>query len=528
MDSETERSGSARTFEESEAGPAGARITPRSLSVPGHWTDVIDVLFDDRRVFSINPADLERSRGRARSPWPPSLRGYLNGEATVTLRSHLSREVLAEERVRFGPSGDAVRIEDQQGVPLSLDKWGALVAVFDEDTPEKELMLDDAEALLLTLNETLGMSAFVAYGTLLGAVRAGKVIGHDNDVDLAYYSSFEHPADVMRESLVLQRRLRRAGWSSQRRTGGFLQVWKTDGGTSDRHLDLFVAYHCDGWFSLHKWVRGRLDREAVLPLGHVTLEGRRLPAPRDPEAVLAVIYGENWRIPDPSFAYVYAPPIRNRAEAWFGGWRRHKDRWRLAVRPALKTLDTPEPSDIARYVDDVVARETSIIDVGSGAGHDGLWLARRGHEVIGLDYLGNACARASAQATAQTLPARFEVMDLNDLRSVLATATRLALTQPEAVVLARHVLEVLDAAGRQNFWLFAKAALGRTGRVFIEFYTPRAEDGSSRHPPAPFSRGLEPEQVAADVIRHGGRVESEMRSSDGVQEVCRMAVVLSC
>ena len=135
MDSETERSGSARTFEESEAGPAGARITPRSLSVPGHWTDVIDVLFDDRRVFSINPAELERSRGRARSPWPPSLRGYLNGEATVTLRSHLSREVLAEERVRFGPSGDAVRIEDQQGVPLSLDKWGALVAVFDEDTP---------------------------------------------------------------------------------------------------------------------------------------------------------------------------------------------------------------------------------------------------------------------------------------------------------------------------------------------------------------------------------------------------------
>ena len=167
----------------------------------------------------------------------------------------------------------------------------------------------------------------------------------------------------------------------------------------------------------------------MLPLGHVTLEGRRLPAPRDPEAVLALTT-ENWRIPDPSFAYVYAPPIRNRAEAWFGGWRRHKDRWRLAVRPALKTLDTPEPSDIARYVDDVVARETSIIDVGSGAGHDGLWLARRGHEVIGLDYLGNACARASA-ATAQTLPARFEVMDLNDLRSVLATATRLALTQPK-------------------------------------------------------------------------------------------------
>ena len=217
MDSETQRSGPSRTFEAPGPGPAGPRITPRSLSVPGHWTAVIDVLFDNRRVFSINPAELERSRGRARTTWPPSLRGYLDGEATVTLRSHLSGEVLAEELVRFGRSGDAVRIEDEQGVPLSLDKWGALVAVFEEDTPEKELMLADAEALLHTLNETLGMAALVAYGTLLGAVRAGKVIGHDNDVDLAYYSSYEHPADVMRESLVLQRRLLRAGWSSQRR-----------------------------------------------------------------------------------------------------------------------------------------------------------------------------------------------------------------------------------------------------------------------------------------------------------------------
>ena len=39
MDSETARSGPARTSEPPQPRPAGARITPRSLSVPGDWTE---------------------------------------------------------------------------------------------------------------------------------------------------------------------------------------------------------------------------------------------------------------------------------------------------------------------------------------------------------------------------------------------------------------------------------------------------------------------------------------------------------
>ena len=57
-----------------------------------------------------------------------------------------------------------------------------------------------------------GIDAFPAYGTLLGAVREGRLIGHDSDADLGYVSEHTHPVDVVRESFRLQRALADMGY----------------------------------------------------------------------------------------------------------------------------------------------------------------------------------------------------------------------------------------------------------------------------------------------------------------------------
>ena len=502
-----------------------AVITRRAISVPDGWSEVIDVLFDEHRVFSVAPERLEATRqGRRRAPWPPPLRPYLHGRTTVTLRAHLSKEVLARTELEFDDDPGRVRVVDEQGIPLALNKWGALHRSFEADCSDRELLLADTVEVLAVLNDLLGDRAFIAYGTLLGAVREGSLIGHDNDVDVAYYSRYDHPADIMRESFAVQRRLHGLGWEIVRRSGGFIQVYKPVAAGPPRKIDIFAAYHCNGWFAVQKWVRGKLAPEAILPLATVSLDGTPMPAPREPEALLALTYGENWRVPDPSFAFDYTPGMRLRAEGWFGGWRRDKPRWRKEVRAAITSGRPRTPSTFAQYVDQRLSPGTTVVDLGCGVGNDAVWFARDGRRAVGLDYVTNALARASEEARDRGTPARFEHLTLYDTREVMVVATRLALSEPHAAVYSRHLLNALHPDGVPNLWLFAKTVLGGGGRLFLEFYTGRAVDGSPKRPPAPLRRGIDPDDLVAEVVARGGRVEEREELADGGLAVCRLSV----
>ncbi len=46
---------------------------------------------------------------------------------------------------------------------------------------------------------------YLCYGALLGAMRTGRMIGHDSDVDLCYYSHQTTPVDIIRESYRIER-----------------------------------------------------------------------------------------------------------------------------------------------------------------------------------------------------------------------------------------------------------------------------------------------------------------------------------
>ena len=52
------------------------------------------------------------------------------------------------------------------------------------------------------------------------------------------------------------------------------------------------------------------------------------------------------------------------------------------------------------------------VDLACGAGHNSLWLARLGHQVLGVDVSDTAFSRAAAAAAALRLGARFMVWDV--------------------------------------------------------------------------------------------------------------------
>jgi hypothetical protein len=185
---------------------------------------VLDVLFDERRIWSFwLPRDAVARDDGWFVEWPSALRRFLHGRTRLQVVRHVDQEVVFDEEVTLGepPAGglDRIAVVNERGLPLGIDKSLRLAQTFDTRSAEHVApLLDSIEEVLGALRKA-GIEPFIAYGTLLGAVRGGRLIGHDSDADLGYVSRHSHPVDVIRESFDLQRALADMGYSITRYSG---------------------------------------------------------------------------------------------------------------------------------------------------------------------------------------------------------------------------------------------------------------------------------------------------------------------
>lgn len=138
--------------------------------------------------------------------------------------------------------------------------------------------------------EALGLKWYLMFGTLLGAVREKGFIPHDSDTDIGVFEDFVQRYDEVASAFkalgfeALKRdevrgvyafsrkgeyidfyhsRLRRNGWRRR--------VWDVESS--------YVPFAC------------------LSELGEVDFLGRSMPAPRQAERVLRILYGRRWRVP---------------------------------------------------------------------------------------------------------------------------------------------------------------------------------------------------------------------------------------
>src|SRR4051812_34244440 len=199
-----------------------ASLCLRSTSADG-FPGVVDVLLEGYRTVSFRLP--EPVAGAVSVSWPPALAAVLNGRADVVVRDSVTHRVVASATVAFGSADRRLDLLDPQGRWLSVNKWGRLAVSFDgmDAGPVQERLLRRVEEVVADLRE-FGIEPFVCYGTLLGLVRDGRLIAHDDDADLAYLSAHEHPADVVRESYAVERHLRDRGHLVVRHSAGHIQL----------------------------------------------------------------------------------------------------------------------------------------------------------------------------------------------------------------------------------------------------------------------------------------------------------------
>jgi hypothetical protein len=487
----------------------------------------VDVLLDGRRIWSFRPS---RSAVEGRVRWPVALRRHLDGVARLEVVEAGTGRRLAQDDVRFGTATTPATLADAAGHPLTVDKGGHLQRTFAETGEDlRAAIVDATRRVLADLHEQCGLDAYLAYGCLLGAVRDGRMIGHDADADVAYLSRHTHPFDVIRENRRVREQMAGLGWEVVGLSSAAFKIWFPLPDGRRCGIDVFGSFTIGDRFHLMGSLRGELPRSAVLPLGSVELEGVPLPAPADPERFLAFCYGPGWRVPDPAFSFDHDPADVRRMDSWFRSHRRGLKYWVDFHRGPRGRRLPRDPSPFARWAADRLPSGATVVEVGCGQGADAVWFAGQGHPVLALDVSGDALRATSRLASERGVEVRTGLLNLEHLQRVLVRGARLA-HQPESrAVYARGVLDVLSPSGRANLWRFASMTLRGGGPLLLEFRTPTSADDSGVYGRRAREH-VDPAMVAAEVEAAGGTVVERFvsrglaRTAEQDPEICRLVV----
>jgi hypothetical protein len=498
-------------------------VDAAGILLSGEEDRPLDVSFDGRRVWSFwSVRDTVPQRGGRRlAAWPPALRSHLDGSTRLGVAAHGAAAALYDEELRLGGADRRIAVVDDRGQPLGIDKSGRLTPTFETRTEAQVAPLLDSVETVLGELAAAGIAAFPAYGTLLGAVREGRLIGHDSDADLGYVSRHTHPYDVVRESFALQRRLVDAGYATSRYSGASFKVEVVESDGFVRGLDVFGGFfapwpgHDEDRLYLMGEIRAPFRPEWIFPLGTCTLEGRTLSAPAQPERLLEAMYGPGWKVPDPAFKFTTPKSTVRALNDYFRVSRARRDPWAREHGRRGRRAPAGDPSALATYVLAEEGVPVELFDVGAGRGRDALWFARQGSAVTAYDFLPAAASPAVARARDEGHALQSRLLNLQEWRSVFAEGARAAHLPGPRTVLANHLLDSTTAFGRESLARFASMALRDGGRLYADFWTGGGTPDGTPTRPVPLTEVLATLRGQGAHILHAAEVDTDDPAREG-------------
>ncbi len=251
-----------------------------------HWHEVYDNWGPLKRFNNGVLGDYEKALLHAGILDPGPASAYIkklknNDQEDQALSFHQQvNELVKDKGLAFGPHG--------------------FMKTFDLKTQgEKKKVFKELSALLTWLNDEFGVAAFISSGTLLGIVRDGKLIGHDDDVDICYISKEQTEAAILDERQRLVEFLTAKGCRVA--PSGIAHYWCTTPG--GQNLDIFTGFIEGEKCSMNPIGRAEVKKTDVFPIQYQQIEGVPIAMPANPEPLLVLNYGPNWKKPDPLWTF---------------------------------------------------------------------------------------------------------------------------------------------------------------------------------------------------------------------------------
>lgn len=164
---------------------------------------------------------------------------------------------------------------------------------------EKTIYIRDIKSLCVELQAN-DIDCCICFGTLLGFVRDGAFIPHDDDADIL---CFNHNREFDRGGFLakLGRVSKACGMEILKIDGrrGFVRMVTPKG----RCIDFFICNVHDDECHLHPARHKPSKFDVIFPLSTGLMDGVPMPFPNRPEALLHDIYGEGWTVPAPFFVH---------------------------------------------------------------------------------------------------------------------------------------------------------------------------------------------------------------------------------
>ncbi|MFC5338903.1 LicD family protein [Leucobacter denitrificans] len=483
-------------------------------------TPSVDVCFGNDRVWSIDLS--QRGSPHGRILWPDPIRPYLVGFARVSLRDSRDHREIASVDARFTDADVEARILDGSGIPLAINKWGRLGKTLELGNPGvQERILDRTEEVIEHLSG-MGLRPFIVGGTLLGAIREGALLPHDDDADVAYFSRFTNPVDVAVEGFEIGRNLIELGYELVRHSATHMQLYfRNENGDLDHYVDVFSAFFTeDGYINQPFHVRGEMSPEQMLPFSSVEIDGRPFPAPANPESWLIINYDENWRTPIPGYRLETPRPTIRRFQNWFGSFHRDRDFWNEYYQSGAGHSDDPwltGRSWILAQEADLQAQWLINLGSGSGALSQQLIDANQGRQVVSADY-----SQYALDLTTRQVSERHRAMHANLFRThSLSLPLDANIVGPFDLV-ANHLIDQLGTHARPQTMRLIRMSLRSGGSAFATLYGRPDPEAL----PNPTARGLavgelarivEPFGITIDKVRLAPAIHEKRRDPYGVK-----------
>lgn len=480
-------------------------VSIAGVTLPQLPTDVhsVDISFGAERVWSIDLTHASSSRG-ARYEWPDVIKPFLRGHTEVVLSQSGTATQLDAVTVRFSAEDVPTRIIDSEGIPLAVNKWGRLGKTLEAgNVGVQERILDRTSEVIAHLEE-MGLRPFVVGGTLLGGVRDGALLPHDDDADVAYLSRYANPVDVAAEGFAVGHKLERLGYELVRHSATHMQLYfRSHAGQLDHYVDVFSAFFSeDGHINQPFHVRGIMREDQILPFGTTLIQGKAFPAPADSESWLVINYDENWRTPIPGYRLETPRSTIRRFQSWFGSFHYTRDFWNDYYESRGVDADAPWAAGrewiLAR---EATLRSNWLIDLGSGAGSLAAELRDRNAQrrVVAADYSPYALALAAEHGKE-----RFTTAHVNLYRNLSLALPRDAGVDGSFDLVANHLFEHLGPHAIPKALRLVRMAL-RSGGAALATLHGKRDSSVPEHEPT--SWAIDPQWLIERAAALGLRAE---------------------
>jgi len=199
------------------------------------------------------------------------------------------RQVIAA--LNAGILRDVRREWTSHGIQMSFRFWAAR---------EKSDYLAAAVEVIAALRELSPLVSF-GFGFVLGVLRSGDFIPHDDDIDVVV--AFPRGAEPRRLSDLLARVREHLEAKGYRIAGDHFNHVHVGRADWPHVFDVFVGFAEGDRVSWFPSARGGLALAQVFPTRDVVSHGVACPFPALPEQYLEVTYGPRWREPDSHFMH---------------------------------------------------------------------------------------------------------------------------------------------------------------------------------------------------------------------------------